>query len=1281
MLLTERVKAEAAAVRSKGDFFALHFLDLDGFKGINDVLGHSIGDRLLREVGERLRATIRPGDMVARLGGDEFAIVQTGLFDASDAAEFGHKLIEVVAKTVLIDGAEINATASVGIAISPADGLDADELLKSADLAMYRAKADGGRTVRFFSADLHTKAQEMSRLDARLRRAVEQEEFVLHYQPQISVKTGRIVGAEALIRWRREDGTLGQPGEFLPRAEENGLIIPMNEWALHEACRQAKEWQEAGLQIRRMAVNLSPVQFRRQNMCDLITGVLDRSGLDPAILELEITESIVMENTDSLLGDFEKLRDLGVRFAIDDFGTGYSSFKYIKSYPITRLKIDKSFIQNMDRNASDYAIVHAIIGLCKNLELAVLAEGVETEAQMRRLRSEGCDEVQGFHFSRPLPGDVFAELLPRRPEGRANRMMKAVPGQRAVRPGRKLQGPLGRLKAFLRSRPDGEHEMVINRLIIGPLVLIYLAIAYWLETPGVEQEFFLVISVYVGASVAISLDLARRPGVSVLRRYLAMATDLGVLSYGLHVGGGITSLLYPIYLWTIFGNGFRFGMQYLFVATAMSVAGFAFVIRHSDYWLANPQLALGLLAGLVILPLYASTLIRKLSDAKAVAEEASRAKSLFLASVSHELRTPLNAVIATSDLLRESDLNREDQDMASMIGLSARSLLSLIDELLNFSRLEAGRMPVNDAAFDLDGLLAEVRGMLMPQARAKGLSLNLRIDTATPTAIKSDKSHLREVLVNLTGNALKFTEKGSVRIGVEPAVGDEGEALLRFEVSDTGIGIAEASLARIFDSFTQADDSIINRYGGTGLGLAISKQLIELHGGRISVDSEPGKGSTFWFEIPVQPAEGAAANLATMDAVGVVIAADAAGREHLAEKLEARGIAVQSAANRGEMLELLETIDAGGKTRPFVLIDGAHDECAAIAHDLAARETAMPLPAIVASADPRVQASAPDYYIATLPLPLPDAELDRTLNMVAAAQIGTSKPIADAMKASSGRRFTILVADDNATNQKVIGKILERAGHAVRMVNNGEEAVDLLMAVPFDLVLMDINMPVMDGIEATKLYRFASLGRERVPILALTADATSEARAKCLEAGMDGCVTKPIEPAKLLQLVDETVTVAPGDIARVLDETVADLAAHPRFRGDNKPVLDRATLQELEELGGESFVAEVVAAFVSESTRILEDIDVTAAENDVQAFHERTHALRSGAANIGARRFYEACLAVRAIEADDFAATGKKHAAELRAEFDSAVRELDAMQAGWDVPDSVARLAGERSRR
>ena len=849
----------------------------------------------------------------------------------------------------------------------------------------------------------------------------------------------------------------------------------------------------------------------------------------------------------------------------------------------------------------------------------------------------------------------------------------AAPGQRSVRPGKKLKGRLGRLKAFCRSRPDGEHEMVINRLIIGPLILTYLVIAELMQTPGVEGPLF-VISIYVAASIAIAADMARNPGVSVVRRYIAMTTDLGLLSYGLHVGGGITSLLYPIYLWTIFGNGFRFGMRYLFAATGISVAGFAFVIRHSDYWLANPQLAFGLLAGLIVLPLYASTLIRKLSDAKAVAEEASRAKSLFLASVSHELRTPLNAVIATSDLLRESDLDREEEDMASMIGISSRSLLSLIDELLNFSRLEAGRMPVNDAPFDLDGLLAEVRGMLMPQARAKGLSLNLRIATAAPASIKSDKAHLREVLVNLTGNALKFTEKGSVRICVEPATGEEGKPLLRFEVSDTGIGIAEKSLARIFDSFTQADDSIINRYGGTGLGLAISKQLIELHGGRIGVDSVPGKGSTFWFEMPVDPAEGAAATPAMADAVGVVIAPDAAGREHLAEKLRARGIAVQCAAGRGELLDILEAIDAGGKGRPFVLIDGAHDECAAIAHDLAARETAMPLPAIVTIADAEAQEAAPDYYIATLPLPLPDAELDRALHMVAAAQIGTSKPIADAVEASSGRHFTILVADDNATNQKVIGKILERAGHAVRMVNNGEEAVDLLMAEPFDLVLMDINMPVMDGIEATKLFRFASLGRERVPILALTADATSEARAKCLDAGMDGCVTKPIEPAKLLQLVDETVARKPGDTLRMLDETVADLAAHPRFRGDNKPVLDKATLDELKQLGGESFVAEVIGAFISESTRILQEIDETVAENDVQAFHERTHALRSGAANIGARRFYEACLAVRAIEADDFTATGKKRAEQLRTEFNSAVHELALMEDGSSGRNTAAPL-------
>jgi EAL domain-containing protein (putative c-di-GMP-specific phosphodiesterase class I) len=276
---------------------------------------------------------------------------------------------------------------------------------------MYQAKSDGGRAFRFYSAEMQTKAHDIGRLDAELRRGVEHQQFVLHYQPQVDARTGLIVGAEALVRWARDDGELLSPAAFLSRSEANGLIVPINEWVLREACRQAKAWSRSGLPPIRMAVNMSPVQFRRQNICKLVTATLRETGLEPWRLELEITESIVMENTRALIRDLNRLRKLGVRFSIDDFGTGYSSFRYIKAFPVDRLKIDHSFIANMDKNTSDVVIVQAIIGLAKNLDLDVIAEGVETDAQRAWLVAEGCDELQGFFFSRPLPAEDFAALL------------------------------------------------------------------------------------------------------------------------------------------------------------------------------------------------------------------------------------------------------------------------------------------------------------------------------------------------------------------------------------------------------------------------------------------------------------------------------------------------------------------------------------------------------------------------------------------------------------------------------------------------------------------------------------------------------------------------------------------------------------------------------------------------------------------------------------------------------------------------------------------------------
>ena len=410
-LLTRKLCTELESARARGGQFALHFLDLDHFKGINDVLGHAVGDRLLSIFARELQKTVRETDVVARLGGDEFAIVQTWIEGPDDAAELARRLLAISLRPLNIDGRELQASASIGVTVYPSDGDDSETLLKNADLAMYQAKADGGRGYRFYSGDMQTKAESASRLDSELRRAVEQQQFLLHYQPQVDARTGRIVGAEALLRWQPEVDTLLTPAAFMTRAEENGLIVPINHWVLHEACREAERWRRAGLPPIRIAVNLSPVQFRRESIVPQITSALRETGLEPWRLELEITESIVMENTASLVRDFDHLRGLGVSFAIDDFGTGYSSFRYIKSFPIDRLKIDQSFIGNMDRNASDAAIVHAIIGLAKSLGLEVIAEGVETETQRTLLAAEGCDQLQGYLFSRPLPADQFADMM------------------------------------------------------------------------------------------------------------------------------------------------------------------------------------------------------------------------------------------------------------------------------------------------------------------------------------------------------------------------------------------------------------------------------------------------------------------------------------------------------------------------------------------------------------------------------------------------------------------------------------------------------------------------------------------------------------------------------------------------------------------------------------------------------------------------------------------------------------------------------------------------------
>ncbi|SFL82704.1 putative bifunctional diguanylate cyclase/phosphodiesterase [Methylorubrum salsuginis] len=408
--LHERLGAALTEAERAGAPLAVLLLDLDRFKAVNDTLGHPAGDALLRKVAERLRNAARQEDVIARLGGDEFAILQIGRAgaDALRAAEaLAARLVELVGRTYVLDGQMLNVGASVGIALYPADGRGADDLMKHADLALYRAKADGRATYRFFEPAMNAAVQARRSLEIDLRRALALKQFSLAFQPQVSLETGTVSGFEALLRWHHPERGPISPATFIPLAEEIGVIVGIGEWALRTACREAASWAQPAS----IAVNLSPVQFRGGKLVETVTLALAQTGLDPARLELEITEGALLDDTDGVLTVLNGLRGLGVRISMDDFGTGYSSLSYLQKFPFDKIKIDQSFVRGMAGSAECGAIVRAIARLGASLGMRTTAEGVETADQLDAIRAEGCSEVQGYLTGRPMPADQAAALL------------------------------------------------------------------------------------------------------------------------------------------------------------------------------------------------------------------------------------------------------------------------------------------------------------------------------------------------------------------------------------------------------------------------------------------------------------------------------------------------------------------------------------------------------------------------------------------------------------------------------------------------------------------------------------------------------------------------------------------------------------------------------------------------------------------------------------------------------------------------------------------------------
>jgi diguanylate cyclase (GGDEF)-like protein/PAS domain S-box-containing protein len=422
-LLKDRLNQAIKAAKHYDRFVATLFLDVDNFKRINDTLGHDSGDMLLRSIAERLQDYIRKSDTiarapnderastVARLGGDEFTVLLSEINTIQNAAKVAQRILDIIGQPFIIDNHEVFITTSIGISVYPHDGVDAETLLKNADTAMYYAKDQGKNNFQFYAQHMNIAACKRFEMENRLRKALDNKEFHLYYQPQLDIRSGSVVGVEALIRWIDAQNNVVLPGTFIPLAEETGLIVPIGEWILYTACSQNKVWQDAGFPPMYVSVNISSIQFKQPSFISTVNNVLQDTGLDPHYLELELTESILMESTETAIQTLKELKSMGVRISIDDFGTGYSSLSYLKRFPIDTLKIDRSFVRDVTSDPDDKAIINAIIALARSLNLKVIAEGVETIQQLVCLHEQGSDGMQGYLFSPPLPIDSLTQLL------------------------------------------------------------------------------------------------------------------------------------------------------------------------------------------------------------------------------------------------------------------------------------------------------------------------------------------------------------------------------------------------------------------------------------------------------------------------------------------------------------------------------------------------------------------------------------------------------------------------------------------------------------------------------------------------------------------------------------------------------------------------------------------------------------------------------------------------------------------------------------------------------
>ena len=810
-------------------------------------------------------------------------------------------------------------------------------------------------------------------------------------------------------------------------------------------------------------------------------------------------------------------------------------------------------------------------------------------------------------------------------------------------------GALGRLHARLKARPDTEHEQGILRLIITALGSLYLlpdALAHRDAMPLYAMSVCFVLALIIFLRIAYSTR------ISPARRVFAQLADVAAISWYMGFFGESAAPLFLLYIWVTLGSGFRFGPKYLISELAMSVVGFGLVIHLNEFWRAHVTLGIGLLIGMIAVSIYVLSLVRRMFDAVARAEAANLAKRRFISMVSHEMRTPLNAIIGMADLLRDTPLSREQADMLQTLRGSSRVMLGLIEDVLDFSKIEAGKVTLEKTDYDLHALVNSTCRILAAQAAAKGVEFVVSIMPEVPPAVRGDPHHLRQVLINLAGNAVKFTEKGSVTVHVTVQAETDAMVRLKFSIRDTGIGISPEAQSKIFESFAQADDSTTRRFGGTGLGTTIAKQLIQLMGGRIGVESAIGLGSTFWVEVDLEKqAERAGAGAGKIAGARMLLVGfPAAERGALEEALSSWGAQPVPVATVEEgVARLVAEISLAKPYHSALLYASGEDLTLAQRFRRAAPNPAPPtILAVPREADVRRFEVLSSGFASVLELPFDKRRLFNVLHSVSAGEEVTEGVVRlqdYARRGSGAARVRVLVADDNPTNREVAGRILERAGHAVVLVNDGEQALDAIERDEYDLVILDRNMPGMGGMEALQALRLMTRGRERLPVIMLSADVTPEAKREALEAGADAFLAKPIETVRLL---DEIQALSgKGEAAARKPEAPTPL--HRPAAPAAAPVVNAETLGHLEELGSSlAFVEKLIGVFLTDNSAILSRIERVLAGRDYHEFRSLVHAMKGSSASMGTDRLTRLCNSL-----------GNLSDAELRLQAPALQRALD----------------------